>query len=43
MCLFPMFFPMFSLLFALACVITTVLRLRMGWDGFTETPTFKEF
>jgi phosphatidylglycerophosphate synthase len=43
MCLFPMVFPMFALLFALACVITTVLRLRMGWDGFTDTPPFKDF
>lgn len=43
MCLFPMFFPMFALLFALACVITTALRLRMGWDGFTDTPPFKDF
>jgi phosphatidylglycerophosphate synthase len=43
MCLFPMFFPMFALLFALACVITTALRLRMGWDGFADTPPFKDF
>jgi phosphatidylglycerophosphate synthase len=43
MCLFPLFFPMFALLFALACLITTALRLRMGWDGFTETPPFKDF
>lgn len=43
MCLFPAYFPQLALLFAAACVLTTVLRWRMGWDAFTDTLNTKDF
>ncbi|MCZ8259144.1 MAG: CDP-alcohol phosphatidyltransferase family protein [Beijerinckiaceae bacterium] len=36
MCLWPEIFPLLALLFALACLVTTVMRWRLGWMMFGD-------
>lgn len=36
MCLFPTAFPAIAYIFALACLVTTLTRLRQGWAAFGD-------
>ncbi|MFY8114755.1 MAG: CDP-alcohol phosphatidyltransferase family protein [Rhabdaerophilum sp.] len=36
MCLWPQAFPLLALFFALACLVTTVMRWRLGWMMFGD-------